>query len=361
MKRLSFTYLAISLCFINGCSTFDDVSFDDKAEIQLNDIAQSSIDIADAPVPIALPRLLCLDEIDVLIAQAIANNPNLQQTLLTLKMAEQRLTVTSSAQWPSVTAGLNSSKAEYGSGTYSANVNVAWTIDMWQQLADASSAEEANAAATAYAYQGAKDLLVANVMKAYLGLVQLAQLIVIESERVTAFNTNEQLIVDRYRKGLMQLNELDTAKSSTQSSRAALVAYKAQYEQALRNIILLTGVSKNKINYHLDFPAVLMPLDDMAAQNLGRRPDLQQAYQNIIASQYQHKVAYKALLPSLTLSGSVTGNDSSLHDALFGSSAWQILGQLSAPIFNAGKLTSEVEIAKLTAEKTTGVFKRHYF
>ena len=96
----------------------------------------------------------------------------------------------------------------------------------------------------------------------------------------------------------------------------------------------------------------MMPLDKVSEQNLGRRPDLQQAYQNIIASQYQHKVAYKALLPSLSLTGSITNSDANLHDALFGSNAWQLLGQLSAPIFNAGKLTSEVEIAKFSAEKS---------
>jgi outer membrane protein TolC len=282
----------------------------------------------------------------------MANNPSLQQTLLTLKTAEQQLTVTSSSQWPSISAGLNANKAEASTANYSASVDVAWTLDIWQQLANASSAEQANVAASAYAYQGVKDLLAANVMQAYLGLVQTSQLIAIESARVSAYQTNEQVIVDRYRKGLIELNELDTAKSSTQSSQATLVDYQAQYQQALRNIVLLTGVTENSLDYREVYPEVMMPLEKVSEQSLGRRPDLQQAYQNIIASQYQHKVAYKALLPSLSLTGSITNSDANLHDALFGSNAWQLLGQLSAPIFNAGKLTSEVEIAKFSAEKS---------
>ena len=296
--------------------------------------------------------MLAIDEANALIASAMANNPSLQQTLLTLKTAEQQLTVTSSSQWPSISAGLNANKAEASTANYSASVDVAWTLDIWQQLANASSAEQANVAASAYAYQGAKDLLAANVMQAYLGLVQTSQLIAIESARVSAYQTNEQVIIDRYRKGLIELNELDTAKSSTQSSQATLVDYQAQYQQALRNIVLLTGVTENSLSYREVYPEVMMPLDKVSAQNLGRRPDLQQAYQNIIANQYQHKVAYKALLPSLSLTGSITNSDANLHDALFGSNAWQLLGQLSAPIFNAGKLTSEVEIAKFSAEKS---------
>lgn len=342
---------------MSACSTFNDVNYDEQATAKLGQIAQANIDIAEDKATLSLSQLLAIDEANVLVTSALENNPSLQQTSLTLKAAEQQLNITSSSQWPSVSAALSTTKAEAATRDYSSSIDVAWTIDIWQQLSNATSADKANVAASAYAYQGAKDLLAANVMQAYLGLVQTAQLIKIESKRVTAYKTNEQVIIDRYRKGLMELSEIDTAKSLTQDSRASLVDYKAQYQQALRDMTLLTGVSENQLQYRLVFPDVMMPLNAMAEQNLGRRPDLQQAYQAIIASQYQHKVAYKSLLPSFALSASITSNDSSLHDALFGSTAWQLLGQLSAPIFNAGKLTSDVEVAKLAAEKSYWSFQ----
>lgn len=352
MKLSPLFFSVFSFCFISSCSTFEDVHFDERANTQLKNIAQTSIDASDKVEAMSLTQLLIIKETDALIATALANNPNLQQTLLTLKTAEQQLSVSGSAQWPSLSAGINANKTEANSTTYNGSIDVAWTIDIWQQLANATEAQKANAIATAYAYQGAKDLLAANVMKAYLGLVQFTQLISIETARVATLTTNEHIIIDRYRKGLIELSELDTAKSSTQSSQATLVNYQAQYQQALRNLAVLTGVSDQQLEYRTRFPAVVMPLGSMKKQNLARRPDLQQAYQNIIASQYQHKVAYKALLPSLSLSGSISGSDNNLHDALFGSNAWQLLGQLSAPLFNAGKLTSNVEIAKLAAEKS---------
>ena len=349
---LPFFYSVVSCCLLSACSTFDDVNFDQQAKSELTNIAQATIDMSYEKPTISLSQLLAIDEAKTLVSSALANSPSLQQTLITLKTAEQRLSISSSSQWPSISAGLNTNKAEASSVTYSPSIDVAWTVDIWQQLANATSAEKANTVASAYAYQGAKDLLVAKVMQAYVGLVQFTQLIAIETDRVAVYKTNEQVIIGRYRKGLMTLNELDTAKSSTQSSQATLVDYKAQYQQALRNLVLLTGVSENQLEYRIVFPDVVMPLDKMANQNLGRRPDLQQAYQSIIASQYQHKVAYKALLPSLSLTASITNSNTNLHDALFGSNAWHLLGQLSAPLFNAGKLTSEVEIAKLTAEKS---------
>ena len=258
MKLLPFFYSVVSCCLLSACSTFDDVNFDQQAKSELTNIAQATIDMSYEKPTISLSQLLAIDEAKTLVSSALANSPSLQQTLITLKTAEQRLSISSSSQWPSISAGLNTNKAEASSVTYSPSIDVAWTVDIWQQLANATSAEKANTVASAYAYQGAKDLLVAKVMQAYVGLVQFTQLIAIETDRVAVYKTNEQVIIGRYRKGLMTLNELDTAKSSTQSSQATLVDYKAQYQQALRNLVLLTGVSENQLEYRIVFPDVVM-------------------------------------------------------------------------------------------------------
>ena len=358
MKCPALFFSVISLCLLSACSTFEDVTFNQKANEQLKALTKTSIDQATQAQDISLPQLLALEEVDTLIATALKNNPGLQQTWLTLKAAEQQLKITSASQWPNMSATLNADKKEGASASYNPALTVSWTADIWQQLANASSAERANLAASAHAYQGARDLLAANIMQAYIGLVQYAQLIDIEKRQVQTLQTNEQVIVDRYRKGLADLKELDTAKSSTQSSQASLVDYQEQYQQALRNLNLLTGITTAPLVYRSKFPQVLMPLDKVQQQNLARRPDLQQAYQSIIAKQYQHKVAYKALLPNLSLTASLSNNKANLHDALFGSNAWQLLGQLTAPVFNAGKLKSEAEIARLNAEKSYWAFQQ---
>ncbi|WP_440874177.1 TolC family protein [Thalassotalea sp. PLHSN55] len=350
---------AFSVCMLASCASFNDVTYSQQAEQQLSNPLNKQVNTENKinESSLSLTQLLALEESEKLIASAFEHNPSLQQSLLTLKIAQQQVTVTSSAIWPSVSAGVNANKVENTASDYSASLDVVWTLDIWQQLSDANNAQHASAIASAYQYQDVKNLLAANVMQAYLGLVQSAQLIEIERLRVAVYQTNEKVIIDRYRKGLIELSELDTAKSSTRSSQANLVNYQAQYQQALRNLSLLTGLSENQLNYRTDFPDVLLALTDVSEQNLATRPDLQQAYQEIIASEYQHKVAYKNLLPNLSLTASVGNSDANLHEALFGSGAWQLLGQLSAPLFNAGKLTSEVEIAKFNAEKTYWQFQ----
>ena len=231
-------------------------------------------------------------------------------------------------------------------------------MDIWQQLSNASSADLASSLAAQFNYQAARDLLVANVMQSYLQLVQYAQLTAVQRQNVATLATNEQIIVSRYRKGLTDLKDLDTAKSNIQSAaQATLADNEFQYQNALSQLALLTGRTKVELAYLAEFPQVVKPSSELDAANLGRRPDLQQAYQNILANQFQHKVAYKALLPELSLTASLSNTDENFHQALFGTSAWQLLGRLTAPLFNAGKLKSQVEIAKLTAEQSYWAFK----
>ena len=356
MKKLWCITAISSLLILSGCATFTDVDFDNKAQQSFKALSDDKPFVA-AENTLLLQQLLEADELNKLIDDALQHNPNLQQSLITLKTAEQQWLQSSANQWPELTANLSQNKSEGSNKSFTAGLNVSWTLDVWQQLANTTSAQQANFAAQGLAYQAAKDLLVANVMRSYLDLVQLAQLIAIETKRVSAYQVNEDVIIDRYKKGLIDLKDLDTAKSSTQSAQATLVDYQRQYQQALRNISLLTGLTENSIKFRESFPPVSLPENALADQNLARRPDLQQAYQNILAAQYQHKVAYKALLPNLSISASLSNTDANLHDALFGSHAWQFLGQLTAPLFNAGKLRSDVEVAKLNAEKSYWAFQ----
>jgi len=358
VKVPSILFIALSSCFISACSTFTDVHYDKRALEHNNNVTANELLATQQSGVMALSALLSVDEANQLIELALQNNPSLKQALLTLKTAEQQLTQSEASLWPSATYGVTANKLGNSTASYDASLDVSWSLDIWQRFSNSASAQSATVAATAFAYQGARDLLTANVMKAYLGLVQYSQLIAIETERVATYQTNEKVIVNRYRKGLVELSDLDTAKSSTQSSQATLVDYKNQYQQALRNLALLTGVQDNSLDYRTVFPEVLVPLATLEPQNLSRRPDLKQAYQTILANQYQHKVAYKALLPNLSLTASLGNGSTNLHEALFGSNAWQLLGQLSAPIFNAGKLKSEVEVAKINAEKSYWAFQQ---
>jgi outer membrane protein TolC len=94
-----------------------------------------------------------------------------------------------------------------------------------------------------------------------------------------------------------------------------------------------------------------MPLTSHGTQDLARRPDLQQAYREIVSAEYDARVAYKALLPSVSLELGLSGSGGEISDALFASPLWSLLGQLTQPLFDGGRLRAEAEIADLSAEQ----------
>lgn len=92
-------------------------------------------------------------------------------------------------------------------------------------------------------------------------------------------------------------------------------------------------------------PPVLLP-----AQVLANRPDLQSAYLRIRAADKRTEVAYKQLLPNFSLTTTLSNGGENLERLLQGSPVWNLLGQLTAPLFNAGRLKAAAETSELDAE-----------
>ncbi|WP_250132524.1 TolC family protein, partial [Vibrio crassostreae] len=181
------------------------------------------------------------------------------------------------------------------------------------------------------------------------------QLVDIESQRLVILENNEELVLERYRAGLGSLEDLDNAKTSSASTQATLADYREQLAQSRRELVLLTGQwSGESDELSLaelgSFPTIINPLDNMPTQDLAGRPDLQAAFFNIEAETLRADAAYKAMLPSISLSASLTDMADSPSEALLTGPLWSALGQVSAPLFQGGKLKAQAEIADLTTE-----------
>ena len=87
------------------------------------------------------------------------------------------------------------------------------------------------------------------------------------------------------------------------------------------------------------------------SQMLARRPDIQQAEQQLIAANANIGAARAAFFPRITLTASagVASND---LDTLFsnGTSAWTFVPQLLMPIFVAGRNKANLETAKVNKD-----------
>ncbi|MBR9910130.1 MAG: TolC family protein [Gammaproteobacteria bacterium] len=347
------TFISLALLALAGCSTLPGSDLAPAADSSRTSIEAWQYTQTDAAAVSQITDLVSSTELDALVAQALQQNPGLQQTALALQIARANRQISAAERLPSAALGLSESRAEDTDTSYNANVSISWELDLWHKLGDGVSAAEMEFASSSAELQAARDLLSASVMQAWLDIVLRRQLITIETERLAILESNETLITQRYRSGLGDLEALDNARSNSASTRSTLAGYRqdlASSERSLQQLLGLQGLQA-QLPQAREFPQVITPLAALPDQDLARRPDLQQAYYNILAAGFRSEVAYKELLPSFNLSAALSDLAASPADALLTSPAWSLLGQITAPLFQGGRLRAAAEVARLSAEQ----------
>ena len=379
MGKIKLTVNSITLCILlSACTSTDDRALSESASSSTgnNVVWQSQARQQESTQTLLLNSDTTLtDVIDIkelphlagYIDEALSSNASLQQSLITLRKAQVAIDSAKADRNLNVDASFSASKSETTnsnastssstssnsiSPSYSASMNVSWELDLWQKISDGISAANLDAASARASYQSARDSLVANVVRSYIDVLTQQQLLNIEQSRLTVLENNEAVILKRYSTGLGSLDDLDTARTSSANTRATIAQYENALLTAKRTLAVLLGrqnQSLNELNTQVSFPDVLLPLTTLPKQDLARRPDLQAAFYALKATEFEVDVAYKALLPSISLSASLSDNASTPSQALFTNPLWSLLGQMSAPLFQGGALRSQVEDAKLTS------------
>ena len=383
MGKIKLTVNSITLCILlSACTSTDDRALSESASSSTgnNVVWQSQARQQESTQTLLLNSDTTLtDVIDIkelphlagYIDEALSSNANLQQSLITLRKAQVAIDSAKADRNLNVDASFSASKSETtnssastssntnsstsfnsSSQSYNASMNVSWELDLWQKISDGISAANLDAASARASYQSARDSLVANVVRSYIDVLTQQQLLNIEQSRLTVLENNEAIILKRYSTGLGSLDDLDTARTSSANTRATIAQYENALLTAKRTLAVLLGrqnQSLNELNTQVNFPDVLLPLTTLPKQDLARRPDLQAAFYALKATEFEVDVAYKALLPSISLSASLSDNASTPSQALFTNPLWSLLGQMTAPLFQGGALRAQIEDAKLTS------------
>lgn len=383
MGKIKLTVNSITLCILlSACTSTDDRALSESASSSTgnNVVWQSQAQQQESKQTLLLNSDTTLtDIIDIkelphlagYIDEALSSNASLQQSLITLRKAQVAIDSAKADRNLNVDASISASKSETtnssastssntnsstssnsSSPSYSASMNVSWELDLWQKISDGISAANFDAASARASYQSARDSLVANVVRSYIDVLTQQQLLNIEQSRLTVLENNEAVILKRYSTGLGSLDDLDTARTSSANTRATIAQYENALLTAKRTLAVLLGrqnQSLNELNTQVNFPDVLLPLTTLPKQDLARRPDLQAAFYALKATEFEVDVTYKALLPSISLSASLSDNASTPSQALFTNPLWSLLGQMTAPLFQGGALRAQIEDAKLTS------------
>ena len=156
----------------------------------------------------------------------------------------------------------------------------------------------------------------------------------------------------RFSRGLSTALGVRTARTSLASAEASIAARRQASSNAMRRLEILLGRYPAAA---LKAPAKIPQLEPIQvagnpAMLLSRRPDIAASEARVIAAGLRAEQARLAILPSLTLTGSVSTNEDNLADVFDPSRlAARLIAGLAAPIFIGGALEADADTAKARA------------
>lgn len=295
-----------------------------------------------------------------LIREALAHNPDLNATARRLEANRLLVRQVTAQQLPRVDAGVNTGRSKNAgrSGhSRSGRIGVSWELDLWGRLADQSVVARKNYDAQAQNFQAACNSIASQVARSGLLLWALSEVILIEQERIRILQNLMDTTAIYYREGLTKFEDVGVINIELESARAELDGLKENYRSAQRDLEVLLGRYPDaSIRWGHELPVVRQPNLIVPAVVLAERPDIQAAFSVVIARTKLSDVAYRAMLPSITLGSSISRLSGS---AVLGeTSEWSLVAGLTQPLFHGGALLAEAEASSSEAEAAIFDYKQ---
>ena len=176
---------------------------------------------------------------------------------------------------------------------------------------------------------------------AYFNAMEAKQLLDVAQQRLNNATSSQEIVASGYRQGLNDALDLYLARNQVEREEANYALAEQNQVEAVASLQRSLGrYPDGEMTIPDELPVVEAPIPTgMPSELLTRRPDLQESWLNLLASDSELASAHKARFPSLTLSASYGLATRELSDLLSGEgTAWTLAGGITQPLFQAGRL-----------------------
>ncbi len=356
--KILYTTLAAALVTLTGCQ-FAPVY--DKPAAPVPEQFPGNGAGAKAATDIGWREFFQNPELQDVIAQALANNRDLKVAALRIEEARAIYDVQRADQLPTLNAstGFTNSQQllrgqQFRSTVYQVGLGLtAFELDFFGRVKNLSNAALAQFFATEEARRTAQIALVGEVAKAWLSERALAEQELIADRTLKAREASYGLVKQRFDAGVANALELRQSETLVQSARASALAFKRQHAQSVNALSLLTGASTKLPAQKATLSAQAITADigaGLPSDLLANRPDIRAAEQRLRSNQANIAAARAAFFPRISLTALI-GLASPELSGLFDnpSRTWTFAPQLTVPIFDAGRNSANLDLAKVRA------------
>ena len=251
-----------------------------------------------------------------------------------------------------------------GITTYSLGVDFAYELDFWGRARNDARAAGMDYLASESDYDAARIGVLATTITTYFEIVDLRRRTALARETVDVLLEREELAETRYDRGLVTSFELYQVRQELRNTQAGLPQLESALVNAEGRLAVLLGGFRGKLEAIL--PDSLAPLAagnpvaaGVPADLLLQRPDVRASWLRLEGARYAIGARRAELLPSLSFSGTI-GVQASEVDGLFSVDQWfrNLLGNLTAPIFQGGRIRNNLAIAHARFNQAAAAYGR---
>jgi NodT family efflux transporter outer membrane factor (OMF) lipoprotein len=305
-------------------------------------------------------------ELNALIDQARRENFDLLAAIARVQQADAQVRIAGAGLYPTLGVTGNASWVQESLGNagrsgrnvaanldlhnYAAGLNAAYVLDFWGKIAASRQAAVASAMFSRFDQQTVALTVVTSVANAWFTALGDADQLAVQQRNLADAEQTMAVIRGRLEAGTASALDVAQQEALVASVRATIPALRSQMEQQIIGLGMLTGHPPEAVTVRpgtlnaLTLPAIAAGLP---SELLQRRPDVAGAEAQLVAANFDVKVARAAYFPQIQLTGSA-GFETTALATLFGPGAFltSLAAGLTQPLFDGGTLRGQLEQAR---------------
>jgi NodT family efflux transporter outer membrane factor (OMF) lipoprotein len=312
-------------------------------------------------------------KLDALIEEALRRNPSLDVASAALRGAQENTLAQEGSWLPGISGQVNRTRQELGRGqegvstaviglpatfsVYDAQVNVAYTFDVWGQNLRSVRADRAAEAAQHFAFAGAVNMLAANTVTAAITAASLTAQITAEQARHLLKTVRSQ-----FELGGATGTDVATQEAQLGNTEALVVPLQTQLVQTRNKLAAYLGqVPAEAVIPDITLDDLTLPGTlpvSLPSHLVDQRPDIRNAEAQLQQASENIGVAIANRLPQFTLQGSLGTAPAKIGDLFTpGNGEMSILTQALAPLFEGGTLLHRQRQAVAAAQQAAATYR----
>ena len=297
-------------------------------------------------------------QLQSLIETGLANNTNLLNAALNVKMVEDQLMIAKLAFVPGFTFSPQGTVASWDGNkatkTYSLPVTASWSVDLFGNLLNVKRSAQMALLATKDYQQVVQTKVVSNIANMYYTLLMLDKQLQVVNDMTKLVEETWNIMKIQKELGRVKETSVQSAEANLYSVQAQAADLKRQIRETENSLSLLLGQQAQTIKRGT-FEGQSLPSKfstGIGLQLLNNRPDVHYAEMALAQCFYDVNTARSKFYPNITISGTGAFTNSG-GGGIVNPGKWLLsaVGSLTQPIFAHGQIVAGLKVAKAKQEQ----------